>query len=120
MKFTITLATDTNKKVRTVLFGVNITMREKTVKVLAIVLEGLHFDLLLGVSWMQEAKALVLITEGILDKDGKQLPYKSWPEPAAFVVDESIQIYCTELSIMKPGRTMGVPVSHLALTGGEN
>ena len=51
--------------------------------------------------------------------DGKRLPYKSWPEPAAFLVDEGIQIYCTEFSIMKPGQKMGVPVCHLALTSGE-
>ena len=51
--------------------------------------------------------------------DGKRLPYKSWPETAAFVVDEGIQIYCTELLVMKLGRTMGVPVRHTAVTGGE-
>ena len=95
VEFTITLATDTNKKVRIVLFGVDITVGEKTVKVPAIVLEGLYFDVLLGVSWMQEAKASVLITEGVLEVDGKRLPYKSWPELAAFVVDEGIQIYFT-------------------------
>ena len=67
---------------------------------------------------MHEAKASVLITEGVLGVDGKQLPYKSWPEPAAFVVEEGIWIYCSELSIMRPGRTMGVPVRHLAVTGG--
>ena len=77
MEFTST--TDTNKKVRTVLFGVDITVGEKTVKVPAIVLEGLHFDVLLGVSWMQEAKASVFITEGVLEVDGKRLLYKSWP-----------------------------------------
>ena len=80
------MATETNKKVRTVLFGVDIAVGEKTVKVPAIVLECLHFDVLLGVSWMQEAKASVLITEGVLEVDGKRLPFKSWPEPAASVV----------------------------------
>ena len=119
VEFTITLATNTNKKVRTVLFGEDITVREKTAKVLAIVLEGLHFDVLLGVSWRQEAKASVLVTVGVLDVDGKRLLYKSWPELGAFAMDEGIWIYCTELSIMKPAKTMGVPVRHLAVTSGE-
>ena len=52
VEYTITLATNTNKKVRTVLFGVEVMVGEKTVKVLAIVLEGLHFGVLLGVNWM--------------------------------------------------------------------
>ena len=77
LRFTITLATNTNKKVRTLLFGVDVTVGEKVVKVPAIVLEGLHFDVLLGVSWMQEAKASVFIAEGVLDVDEKRLLYKS-------------------------------------------
>ena len=84
------MATNTYKKVRTVLFGVVVAVREKTVKVPAIVLKGLHFDVLLGVSWMQEVKASVLIAEGVQDMDGKRLLYKSWPEMAAFLVDEGI------------------------------
>ena len=68
---------------------------------------------------MQEAKPSVLIAEGVLDVDVKSELYKSWPELAAFVVDEGIQIYCTELSIMNLGRTIGVPVRHLSVTSGE-
>ena len=48
VEFTITSATNTNKKVRTILFGIDVTMGEKTVKVLAVVLKGIHFDVLLG------------------------------------------------------------------------
>ena len=50
VEFTITSATDTNKKLRKVLFGVEVTVGRNTVTVPAIVLEGLHFDVLLGVS----------------------------------------------------------------------
>ena len=46
----ITSATDTNKKVRKVMFGVEVTVGENTVCVPAIVLEVLHFNVLLGVS----------------------------------------------------------------------
>ena len=60
VEFIIALATNTVKKVRTVLFGVDVNVGEKTVKDPNIVLEGLQFDVLLGVSWMQEAKASVL------------------------------------------------------------
>ena len=34
-------------------------------------------------------------------------------------MDEGIQIYCTELSIIKQGRKMGVPVRHTAVTVGK-
>ena len=47
VKFTITSATDTNKKLRKVLFGVKVTVGRKTVMVPTIVLEGPHFNVLL-------------------------------------------------------------------------
>ena len=56
IEFTITSATDTNKKLRKVLFGVEVTVGRNTVTVPSIVLEGLHFDVLLGVSWLKGQK----------------------------------------------------------------
>ena len=72
VEFTITSATDTNKKLRKVLFGVKITVWRNTVTVLAIVLEGLLFDVLLGVSWLKEAKAKFLLEEGVIEVNGEQ------------------------------------------------
>ena len=62
LEFTITLAMDTNKKVRKIMFSVEITVREKTVCVPAIVLKGLHFDVLLEVSWLHKAKASIQVS----------------------------------------------------------
>ena len=39
--------------------SVKVTVGEKAVRVSAIVLEGLHFDVLLGFSWLHEAKASI-------------------------------------------------------------
>ena len=63
VEFTITSSTDTNKKMRKVLFGVKVTARRNMVTVPAIVLEGLRFDVLLGVSCLKEAKAKILVGE---------------------------------------------------------
>ena len=119
VEFTITLATDTNKKVRKVMFGVEVTVGDKTVRVPAIVLEGLHFDVLLGVSWLHEAKASIQVSEGSLVVDTVKIPYKLWPEPAAFVVEEGVCVYCNKLTVIRPGRSVGVPVRHSGVTGGE-
>ena len=73
VEFTITSATDTNKKLRKVLFGVEVTVGRNTVTVPAIVLEGLHFDVLLGVSWLKEAKAKILVSEGVIEVNGKHI-----------------------------------------------
>ena len=50
VEYTITLATGTNKKLRKVMFGVEIAVGKNRKCIPAIVLEGLHFDVLLGMS----------------------------------------------------------------------
>ena len=119
VEFTITLATDTNKKLRKVMFSVKVTVGDKTVCVPAIVLEGLHFDVLLGVSWLHKAKASIQVSEGSLVVDMVKIPYKFWPEPAAFVVEEGVRVYCDKLTVIRTGRSVGVPVRHLGVTGAE-
>lgn len=67
VKFTITSATNTNKKLRKVLFGVEVTVGKNTVMVSAIVLEGLHFNVFLGVSWLKEEKAIIFVGEEVIE-----------------------------------------------------
>ena len=88
-------------------------------RVPAIILEVLHFNVLLGVSWLHKAKASIQISEGSLVVDTVKIPYKSWPEPAAFVVEEGVRVYCDKLTVIRPGRSVGVPVCHYGVTGGE-
>ena len=38
---------------------------------------------------------------------------------AAFVVEEGVCVYCNKLTVIRPGRSVGVPVRHLGVTGGE-
>ena len=42
--------------------GVEVTVGEKAVRVLAIVLKGLHFDILFEVSWLHKAKVSIQIS----------------------------------------------------------
>ena len=46
VEFAITTSTNKNKKLRKVLFSVEVTVGKNTVMVPAILLEGLHFDML--------------------------------------------------------------------------
>ena len=57
--------------------------------------------------------------EGSLIVDTVKIPYKSWPAPVVFVVEEGIRVYCNKLTVIRPGRSVGVPVHHLGVTGEE-
>ena len=59
------------------------------------------------------------MSEGSLVVDTVKIPYKSWPEPAAFVVEEGVRVYCDKLTVIRPGRSVGVPVRHSGVIGGE-
>ena len=75
--------------------------------------------MLLGVSWLKEAKAKSLVAEGVIKVNGERLIYNSWPEPALITAEEGIQVYCEKFTVFSPGRILGIPVRHLAVTGGE-
>ena len=61
----------------------------------ALVLEGLHFNVLLGMSWIRETNAIVKATEGVVSVDDNNIKYKLYNEPALFLlkrVGESLQL----------------------------
>ena len=62
MECTITSVTETNKKLRKVLFGVEIAVGKRKRSIPAIVLEGLHFDLLLKMSWIKKTNTILFAT----------------------------------------------------------
>ena len=45
--------------------------------------------------------------------------YKSWPKPALFITEDGIRIYCDQFTVLTSGKVLGVPVHHLAVTGGD-
>ena len=53
----------------------------------AIVLEGLHFDVLLGMSWLKAAEAIIDVVNGSNRIQGEKILYKAWPEPAYFLAE---------------------------------
>ena len=69
--------------------------------------------------YLNEAKACIRIAEGSLVVSKVEILYKLWPEPAKSMIEEGVHIYCNKLSVIRPGRSVGVPVRHSGVTGGE-
>ena len=42
-----------------------------------------------------------------------------WPNPALFTAEDSIWIHCDQFTVLTPGKILGIPVCHLAVTGGK-
>ena len=95
---------DTIKKLIKILFRIKIVVGNNIVRIPAKVLEGLHFDVLLGVSQIKEASAVVNATEGVMNVDGKKIKLKPYPEKALFVAEEGGRVYRLELNMLHTGK----------------
>ena len=66
VEFTFTSATDTNWKHRKIIKEVEIEVGKSRATVPAIILEGLHFDVLLGMNWLKAAGAIIDVVNGTI------------------------------------------------------
>ena len=66
VEFTITSATDTNQKHRKVVKEIEIEIGKSKATVPAIILEGLHFIVLLGMNWLRAAGAIIDVDNGTI------------------------------------------------------
>ena len=107
VEFTITSATDTNRKHRKIIKEVEIKVGKSKATVPAIILEGLHFNVLLGMNWLKAAGAIIDVVNGTIRIAEEKVPYKAWPEPASSTVGEARKIYCKELSVIPKGEPKG-------------
>ena len=96
-----------------------IAVGENRKRIPAIVLEGLHFNVLFGMSWIKETQRNMEATEGVVSMDGEVIKYKPYPEPALFIIEEGVRVYSRELMVLPPGKNVGVPVHHNIVTGNE-
>lgn len=51
-------------------------------------LEGLHFDVLLKMSWIKEANTIVDAAKRVVSVDSKELKFKPYTEPVLFIVEK--------------------------------
>ena len=85
----------------------------------AIVSEGLHFDVILGMSWLKAAEAFIDVVNGSIRIQGEQIPYKAWPKPVSFLTEDRMKLYCKELAVISKGEPKMVAVYHQQLDKGE-
>ena len=53
---------------------------------------GLYFNVLLWMSWIKKASAVLGATEGIVSVNGKKLNHKPNPEPAIFLSEKGVRV----------------------------
>ena len=119
VEYTIISATDSNKKFRKFLFGVKIAVGKSKKSIPALVLEGLHFDVLLGMSWNKKATAIVNAAEGVVSLYGDKLKFKPFPELALFIVKEVVRVYSFEIIVLPLRKSLVFLVRNQAVTGNE-
>ena len=103
VEFTILLATQTAKKKKKLIMKLPVKIGEFLVKVPALVLEGLHFNVLLGMSWINAVQAVVNSQKKCIEIRGKEFKYSGWPEPSLFTLNGACKVYLKEFFEIEKG-----------------
>ena len=82
-----------------------VLVRKSKVIISAIVLKGLHFNLILEVSWLKTIHKEVNIKDFTIKVGGKSLSLKIWPGNVSNFLDESIKVFCLKPYILLLGKT---------------
>ena len=112
MKFTITSATNTNQKNRKIIKEFKIAIGKSKAVVPFIVLEGLYFDIQLGMNWLKATWAIIDVANGTIRVAKEKISYKAWLEPALFALKEATKTYCKELCVIPKGEQKLIEVYH--------
>ena len=78
--------------------------------VTAFVLEGLHYDVLLRMSGLKASEAIIDVVNGNIRIKGEQIPYKAWPEPVLFVLEDGVKLYCKDLVTVLKGEPKSIKI----------
>jgi len=118
VEFSVTSATNSTKKLRKLFYNLSITVSNVSVKLPAIVLEGSHFDLLLGVSWIKATKAIINGENNTLCMGNTTVSCGYWPEPSSMPLSVSTMKSNTSVNI-PAGGSCSVPINHEKLKANE-
>ena len=98
--FSITSATESVKKKRKIFFSLEVAVGDNSTSLPAIVLEGLHFDVLLGMNWLKSVKGLIDSVDNSISINGMKFKLRSWPEPSSYTVTATCPIRSEEVVII--------------------
>ena len=67
-------------------------MRDFETNLPAIILEGLYFDVLIGVYWIKSLKAIINIEKSLTTNGNKTIVCGFWPKLSAFMINALCEI----------------------------
>lgn len=120
VEFTLTSAVDTVKKSRKVFKGLEIKVGSSVTKLPAIVLEGLHFDALLGVNWITSVNAKLDVAKNTIQVNNEEITLQSFSEPETNLIQKSSRLYLNNFICLNPGEESVVSIIHGMIPASES
>ena len=74
----------------------SINFGKSVVPLPVIVLEGLHYDMLLGVNWIAQTNSKIDIIKRTIEVQGESIQFKTYQEPASKVLEKKDRVYAKE------------------------
>lgn len=106
-------------KKRNILRELNFDVSHSLVKLPAVVLEGLHYDVLLGVNWLTEFNSIINVREGSKSIETDKLEVKGFPQPVANYLEAKTQVYLCERVSIRSNKIKTLKLMHDKLSPQE-
>ena len=110
--FLLTSATGKFKKPRKYFKGMAITVGKSVVSLPVIVLEGLHYDMLLGVNWIAQINSKIDVIKQTIDVQGESIQFRTYQEPASNFLEKKDCVYAKVGCTIPPKSYHMVEINH--------
>ena len=91
-------------------------MGKSSVVLPALVLDGLHYNILLGVNWLVYTKADLDLKIMNLKTEGEDIKIGAYPNPMAGFTAGKLKVYAVKLYWLEPGARMMLEIKHNSLS----
>ena len=94
---------DTSSQERKIFEGIKIDVGKSLVVFPVLVLDGLHYNILLGVNWLVYTKADLDLKTMTLKTEGEDIKISAHPNPMAGFTAGKLKVYALKFYWLKPG-----------------
>ena len=117
--YTLTMPNDTSSQERKIFEGIKIDVGKSSVVLPALVLDGLHYNVLLGVNWLVYTKADLDLKTMTLKTEDEDIKISAYPNPMAGFTAGKLKVYALKFYWLEPGARMMLGTEHETFSLGE-
>ena len=99
--------------------GIKIDVGKSSVDLPVLILDGFHYNVLLGANWLVYTKADHDLKTLTLKTEGEDIKINAYPNPMAGFAAGKLKVYALKFYWLEPGARMMLEIEHGTLSPGK-